>query len=70
MKCQIRKANMNIIDGKHSEWFVALLLPHLRVSLSQQKIGAQMEALEIAMRLHETPIQDNALGVQQTHVEL
>ena len=63
LKCTIRKANINLTDGQHCEWFVASLLPHLRVSLSQQKIGTQVEALEIAMRLHETPIQDATLGV-------
>lgn len=28
-----------------------------------------MEALEIAMRFHETPIQDTSLRVQQIHLE-
>ena len=54
---------MNLIDGKHCEWFVASLLPHLRVALSQQKIGTQAKALEIVMRLHETPMQDANRGV-------
>lgn len=54
LKCKIREANMNLTDGQHREWFVASLLPHLRVALSQQKITNQAEALEIAMRLHET----------------
>ena len=61
---------MNLIDGQHREWFVASLLPHLRVALSQQKIRTQAEALEIAMTLHETLIQDASLGVQQIHAEL
>jgi len=38
LKCKICKANMNLTDGKHYEWFVALLLQHLRVALAQQKI--------------------------------
>ena len=54
LKCTIREANMNLIDGKHREWFVALLLSHLRSALPQQKITTQAEALEISMRLHET----------------
>ena len=33
LKCIIREANMNLTDGQHHEWFVALLLPHLRVAL-------------------------------------
>ena len=27
LKCTIREANMNLTDGQHCEWFVALLLP-------------------------------------------
>lgn len=69
-KCKIHKANMNLTDGQHCEWFVASLLPHLRVALSQQKIMTQEVALEIAIRLHETPMQDPNLGFQQIHVQL
>ena len=46
------------------------LLPHLRVALSQQKITTQAEALVIAIRLHETLMQDMNLGVQEIHVQL
>jgi len=70
LKCMIYNVNMNLIDGQHCECFVASLFPHLRVVLSQQKIGTQVEALEIAMRLHETPMQDANLGVQQIHAQL
>lgn len=45
---------MNLTDGQHRKWFVASLSPQLRVAMSQQKITTQVEALEIAMRLHET----------------
>lgn len=56
LKCTIHEANMNLADGQHREWFVASLLPHLRSALSQQKITTQAEALQIAIRLHETPM--------------
>ena len=39
LKCKICKSNMNLTDGQHHEWFVASLLPHLRVCFSQQNIG-------------------------------
>jgi len=70
LKCTICKANMNLTEGQHREWFVASLLSQLRVALSQQKITTQVEALEIAMKLHETPMQDPNLGVQQIHAQL
>jgi len=66
LKCQIRESNMNLTDGQHHEWFVASLLPHLRVALSQKKIMTQVEALEIAMRLHEIPMQEPNLGVHRS----
>ena len=67
LKCTILESNMNLTDGQNREWFMASLLPHLRVSLSQQKIGIQEEALENVMRLHETPMQDVNMGVRQIH---
>ena len=40
----------------------------LKDNLSQQKLSTHAEALEMEMRLHETPIQDPGLAVQQIHV--
>jgi len=68
IKSMIREANMTLMDGKHRMWFVASLTPHLRMVLSQQKLSIQAKALEIAMRFHETRIQDPSLGVKQIHV--
>lgn len=39
LKCHIREANMQLTDSQHREWNIASLLPHLRIALSQQKIG-------------------------------
>lgn len=39
LKCVIWEAKRQLIDGQHCEWFIASLLPHLRIALSQQKIG-------------------------------
>jgi len=63
LKSTIREANMTLTDAQHRTWFVASLTSHLRMMLSQQKISTQAKALEIAMRLHETPIEDLGLGV-------
>lgn len=68
--CVIRKANMHLIDGQHREWFIASLLPRLRISLSQHKIGTQVESLEIAMILHAMPMSNATLGVQKIHSQL
>lgn len=66
----VYEANMTLMDRQHCTWFVVLLMPHLRNGLSQQKMSTQAEALEIIMRLPETPIQGPNLGVQQIHVYL
>lgn len=70
LKSMIREANMTLTDGQHHAWFVASPMPHLRMTLSQQKLSTEAEALKIAMRLHKTPIQDPGLGVQQMHAQL
>lgn len=67
LKSMIREANMMLSDVQHHSWFVASLTPHLRTTLSKQKILTHAKALEIAMRFHEMPIQDPGLGVQQIH---
>ena len=67
LKGMIHEANMTLTNAQHCTWFVASLTPHLRMALSQQKLSTQAKALEIAMRLHETPIQDPGLRVQQSH---
>ena len=66
----ICEANMNLTYGQHRAWFVVSLTPHLRMTLLQQNISTQTEALEMEMRLHETPIQDPSLGVQKIHAQL
>ena len=70
LKGMFREANMTLTDGQHHAWFVASPMPHLMTTLSQQKLSTQAEALEMAMRLHETPIQDLGLGVQKIHLQL
>ena len=70
LKSMICEANMTLTNGHHHTWFVASLTLHLRTTLSQPKLSTQAEALEIVMKLHETPIQDPSLGVQKIHTQL
>lgn len=70
LKSMICEANMTLTYVQHHAWFVASLTPHLRTTLSQQKLSTQAEALEMAMTLPETPIQDLGLGVHQIHAQL
>lgn len=61
---------MKIKDDQHRDWYIFLLLPHLRLPLSQQKIGMQAEAIEILMRLEASLVQDTNVGVQQVQSQL
>ena len=67
LKVMVCEANMVLMDGQHRAWFLASLTSHLRIALLQHKLSTQDEALDIAMKLHKTPIQDPNLGVQQIH---
>jgi len=64
LKYLLQQDNMQITNDQHKDWYIVSLLSHLRLPLSQQKIGTQSKALEIAMTLEASPIQDMNLGVQ------
>ena len=50
---------------KNKEWFIASLLPHIKVPLMQQKIASQAKALEIAMKLESTPMGESSSSMSQ-----
>lgn len=61
---------MKITDDHHKDWYIASLLPHLRLQLSKQKIGMQEEVVEIVMRLEASLIHDMNVGVQHLQSQL
>ena len=48
---------------QHQEWFIATLLPHIRLPLMQQKVTSQSEALENTMRLEASLMPESTLGM-------
>jgi len=40
LKSTIREANMTLINAQYWAWFVAPLTPHLRMTLTQQKLSS------------------------------
>jgi hypothetical protein len=63
-KVLMDRFTFQIPDAEHREWFIARLLPHVRIPLTQQKVATQFEALEIAMKLEATtPAIDSNLGM-------
>lgn len=55
---------------QNKEWFIVVLLPHIRLPLSQQNIGTQDEALEIEIKLEASPIGDTHTRVKQIQTQL
>ena len=52
-------------DVQHKEWFIAVLVPHIRQPLMQQNIAMQSETLEITMKLEASSVEEIAAGVNQ-----
>lgn len=65
LKCLMGQANFQISDGLHKEWYMVVLLTHLRLLLSKQNIGRQAQALEIKIKLEASLVQETHIGVQQ-----
>jgi len=57
--------SFQIPDEQNKEWFIAALLPHIRVLLMQQKVASQAEAWEIAMKLEAAPVEESSPGMNQ-----
>jgi hypothetical protein len=59
------RLNFQIPDEQNKEWFIAALLPHIRVPLMQQKISSQAKVLEISMKLESSPMGESSSGMSQ-----
>ena len=70
LKKVIRDGEFLYDNRKHKEWFIDMLLPHLRGPMGQQAIETRDKALEIAMKLEATPRDDAQFGVQQIQGQL
>ena len=61
----MEKVSFQLADVQHKEWFISALLPHIRGPLMQKNIATQTEALELAMKLEDSPIGDGTTGMIQ-----
>jgi hypothetical protein len=57
--------SFQIQDEQNKEWFIVVVLMHIRVSLMKQKIYSQVEALEITMKLESAPMGESGSGMSQ-----
>ena len=64
-KTLLSQVSVDIDVQQHREWFIVALLPHIRLSLMQQKVASQAETLEIAMNLEASSIVETSVGMVQ-----
>ena len=55
---------------QHKEWFIVVVVPHIRQPLMPQKIAMQNEGLEMAMKLEYSPIGETTVGMNQIQAQL
>ena len=64
-KTLLGQVNFAFPAQQHQEWFIAALLPRIRLPMMQQKVTSQSEALEIVMRLEALLMSKLALWMDQ-----
>ena len=64
-KTLMGRVNFEFLVQQHQEWFIVVLLPHIRLPQMQQKVTPKSEALEITMRLEALPMSESTLGMDQ-----
>ena len=69
-KTLLDQVSFDITLQQDQEWFITALLPHIRLSLMQQKVASQAEALEIAMKLEASPIAETSARMTQIQNQL
>ena len=65
LKKEIREGGFEYDDRQHTEWFIAMLLPHMRTPMNHQTFESQEKPVEVAMKLEAAPREDTSVGVQQ-----
>ena len=69
-KALIDQVSFEFAPEQHKEWFIAALLPHIRLPLMQQKLQMQDDALEMAMKLEASPLAETSTGMTNLQNQL
>ena len=69
-KTLMARVSFQMSDVQHKEWFIAMLVSHIRQSLMQQKIATQSEALETTMKLEASSIGESMVRMNQIQAQL
>ena len=69
-KALIDQVSFEFAPLQHKEWFIAALLPHIRLPFMQQRLRTQDEALEMAMKLEASPLAETSTGMENLQNQL
>ena len=64
-KTLMARVSFSMSDVQHKEWLIVTLVSHIRQPLMQQKIAMHSEALEIALKLKASPIEESVVEMSQ-----
>ena len=59
----IDQVSFEFAPEQHKEWFIAALLPHIRLPLMQQKLQTQDAVLEMEMKLEASTLAETSTGM-------
>jgi len=59
------RLTFQIPSQQHKEWFIAAMLPHIRLLMVQQKVATPTEALEVAVRMEASPVGESSARMTQ-----
>ncbi len=60
-KAFLDQFNFFMAPVHHKQWFIHVLLPHIRLPLMQQKVVLYTKALEIVMKLKASPVGETSI---------
>ena len=63
LKKEIREGGFKYDNRQHTKWFIAMLLPNLRIPKGHQTFESQEKALKSSMKLEAAPKDDTLGGV-------
>jgi len=64
------RLTFQIPSQQHKEWFIATLLPHIKLPMVQQKLASPAEALEETTRMEASLVGESSTGMAQVQSQL
>ena len=64
-KTLMERVSFEMSDIQHKEWFIVTLLSHIILLLMKQNIVTLSKDLEIDMKMEDSPVGENAIGMNK-----